>query len=233
MENEKIIGKWELVDTIKNIEDFNLNKLQNCAAEPPFKEIYFLPNAEKYWIFEGYENNKLFVHYGGDDPILTFEFVVKNIENTNYMFLNITDYNANKYIMVLKQTSTKEYSVFEIGRRENINLNFVPDNKILGMWKTVSYVQNINEFSGKNYDNTLWLQTINFKEDGTVIRTYFDESWEDKWTKGKLLDQKKQVVSNYTFKTINNTEYMFLEWKMGNYVYGGQEAEYYVFVKNN
>lgn len=231
-ENE-IIGKWEIVDTINNSQTFNLNKKQNVVNNPPFKEIYFMPNGQKYWVFEGWKNNKLFVHYGGDEPILCFEFNIKKINNQDFMFLNVTDYDNKQYIMVLKQVSNKTYTVYEIGRRENVSLDFVLDKNILGRWKSVSFVSNINEFTGKEYDDTLWLKNITFKNDGTVIREYFNESWQDKWTKGKVLDLKKQVVSNYSFKTINNKQYMFLEWKMGNYVYGELSAEYYVFVKED
>ena len=77
-------------------------------------------------------------------------------------------------------------------------------------------------------------KTIDFYKNGEVVRTYFNgKEWKDKWTKGKLLDLTKNVVSNYIFKTINNIEYMFMEWKMGNYIYAGLKPDYYVFIKAN
>ena len=64
-----------------------------------------------------------------------------------------------------------------------------------------------------------------------VVRIYSDETWEDKWTKGFVLDCKKSTASQYTFKSIDNIEYLFVEWKMGNYVYGGAKPGYYVFTR--
>ena len=231
--NNQIIGKWELFDTINAPNQFNLNNKQNVSKDPPFKEIYFLPNGQKYWIFEGWEQNKLFVHYGGDDPVLCFDFSIKSISGTNYMFLNVVDYNNHSFVMVLQQVSNKTYTLLEIGKRENVNLPFVLDPNVIGKWNSVAFVSLISDFNGKEDNNNLWLKSITFKKDGTATREYFDETWEDKWTKGKLLDNKKLVASSYTFKIINNKTYMFLEWKMGNYVYGGMPAEYYVFVKEN
>lgn len=44
-----------------------------------------------------------------------------------------------------------------------------------------------------------------------------------------MIDKEKSVLSKYIIKTINDVEYLFLEWKMGNYVYGGAKANWYVF----
>ena len=139
-----------------------------------------------------------------------------------------------KYINVLRKTSDKHYLLEDVKKVENINLPFINDEKIIGLWKSVAYVDKIDDFKKDIYDKNLrlWLESIEFFEKGKVVRKYFDTSWEDKWTKGKLLDQKKSIVSNYQIECINGKEYLFLEWKMGNYVYGGMPATFYVFEKN-
>lgn len=115
-----------------------------------------------------------------------------------------------------------------------MDLPFEIDEKIIGKWKTIAYVDNIEDFPGKiNPDQILWLEYVDFKRNGQVIRKYFKgKKWFDRWTKGKLLDHEKSVVSKYFFKQVKGKEYMFLEWKMGNYIYGGALPTYYVFVKN-
>ena len=41
----------------------------------------------------------------------------------------------------------------------------------------------------------------------------------------------RTTVAVYEIKAINGTEYLFMEWKMGNYIYGGKEPDFYVFVR--
>lgn len=58
-----------------------------------------------------------------------------------------------------------------------------------------------------------------------------DEVWHDKWTKGCVINIHRTTVAAYEIKAINGTEYLFIEWKMGNYIYGGKEPDFYVFVR--
>lgn len=37
--------------------------------------------------------------------------------------------------------------------------------------------------------------------------------------------------SKYQIETINEVEYLFMEWKSGDYTYGGKVPSYYVFKK--
>lgn len=229
--DELAVGKWEHFDIINDIKNFNPNNKHSFVQDIRFNEIYFLPNGQNYWIFEGWTKGVLFIHYGGDDPILEFKYTLKNFNEIYYMFLEVKD-DENCYIQVLKKTSSKHYKISDFARIDNIDIPFEQDCKIIGNWKTVAYVDKIEDFIKPSSDN-LWLYGATFFEDGTAERRYFDnEVWTDKWSKGVLIDLKKSILSKYFFKEVNNTEYMFMEWKMGNYVYGGQEPGYYVFVKD-
>jgi len=229
--DNRAIGKWEFFDRINSMDEFDEKNPLNPNPEYDFKEVYFLPQGKGYWIFEGWTSGVLVIHYGGYDPLLEYKFEIKNISSKLYMFIFVEN-EDEKYINVLTKVSDKEYTVADIKRTENIDLPFVSDEKIIGEWETVGYVQKIDDFDGTNDPNQrLWLESAKFMADGTVKRKYFDAEWTDKWTKGFLLDQKKSVLSAYSFKVIGGNEYMFLEWKMGNYVYGGMPATYYVFKK--
>lgn len=94
----------------------------------------------------------------------------------------------------MKKTSNKHYQLNEIGQRDDID-----------------------SFSPNCICNELWLKQITFHANGIAHRVYNDEVWEDKWTKGFLLDCKKSTASAYILKTINKKQYLFIEWKMGNY----------------
>lgn len=184
----------------------------------PLKKYIFWKTGKKYWIFEGWTKGFLLVHYGGNELVLCYKYTIREEENNDFLFVESSD---KQQIYVLKKTSDKHFHINEIGQRDNINLPFIADDRVLGRWKSICFVNNADDFDPNNSDNELWLKETNFYPNGRVVRIYSDESWEDKWTKGFVLDCKKSTASQYTFKSIDNIEYLFVEWKMGNYVYGG------------
>lgn len=232
--DEQAVGKWEYFDIINKPEEFNAKNPNIANFEKGFKEIYFMPNGGAYWVFEGWSKGLLLVCYGGDEPVREFEYSIKKIEDNLFMFLTMEKDDEN-YIEVLKKVSSKHFKLEDFVIRENVNLPFVDDENIIGEWKSVGFVENIEDFDkNADYSNDLWLKTIVFNKNGVVERTYFDgKHWDDAWTKGKLLDRTKQVASNYAIKTIDNVEFLFMEWKMGNYIYAGIKPSYYVFVRNS
>lgn len=183
------------------------------------KNIGFLKAGQKasYWYITA-EN----------EPVLCYKYTIREEENNDFLFVESSD---KQQIYVLKKTSDKHFHINEIGQRDNINLPFIADDRVLGRWKSICFVNNADDFDPNNSDNELQLKETNFYPNGRVVRIYSDESWEDKWTKGFVLDCKKSTASQYTFKSIDNIEYLFVEWKMGNYVYGGAKPGYYVFTR--
>ena len=183
------------------------------------KNIGFLKAGQKasYWYITA-EN----------EPVLCYKYTIREEENNDFLFVESSD---KQQIYVLKKTSDKHFHINEIGQRDNINLPFIADDRVLGRWKSICFINNADDFDPNNSDNELWLKEINFYPNGRVVRIYSDETWEDKWTKGFVLDCKKSTASQYTFKLIDNIEYLFVEWKMGNYVYGGAKPGYYVFTR--
>ncbi len=231
--DDDVIGKWQYYDVVQLEEEFDLNNVKTKISNRGFKEIYFLPNGQKYWVFEGWTKGFLFTHYGGNEPINCNKYTIKKINNEMYMFLQVNDNILNDYqtyINVLKKVSNKKYKLSEIGIHDNIDLPFIIDENILGLWKCVDFIENINEFTiNKQKSTTLWLKSVCFNNDGTVVRVYDNEQWNDFWTEGVLIDKIKVTTSAYEIKLVDNKEYLFLEWKMGNYIYGGAKPIYYVF----
>ncbi len=112
--DEKAIGKWVYADTIDSIAEFNPYQIKKTINEDGFDEIYFLPDGKGYWIFEGWTKGYLAIHYGGDDPILTYRYTIKNIDDCEYMFIEVKD--DENFILVIYGGKPATYYVFE---REN------------------------------------------------------------------------------------------------------------------
>ena len=227
--DEGVIGKWERVAVIEPHQTFEPSEAM-AETDIGYGEIYFLPHGQGYWIFEGWTKGHLLIHYGGDDPVQCFAYRTKELNGQTYLFLDIEE-DGISYVEVLKKVSNQHYTRWEIGRHDDTDIPFVSDDKVIGKWKAVNYVLAPQEFDEKMADKTLWLRSVEFKPDGSAVRNYDGEEWQEKWTNGALIDEQHATVSHYTFEVRNGTEYLFLEWKTGNYVYGGFPPSYYVFVR--
>jgi len=56
-------------------------------------------------------------------------------------------------------------------------------------------------------------------------------SFEENWTKGKVLSKQDKTASGYDLRDINGKTYMFMQWKSGDYVFRGREPVYYILEK--
>lgn len=222
--DEAVIGKWNNIGWIENTNCTSLDGLNEKSGE--YDTIYFLPNGEPYWIFEGWTKGVLLIHYGGNEPILTYKYDIQVIDGKEYLFFRL----KNKTEIFVKFNS-KHYTKATLGRHDNIELPFVYDERITGKWKSVGFVDTMESFSSNNTCDNLYLKEIYFFSDGRLEQTTMDEVWYDKWTKGSVINMHRTTVAAYEIKAINGTEYLFMEWKMGNYIYGGKEPDFYVFVR--
>lgn len=222
--DESVIGKWINIGWIGNINCTSLDDLNEKSGE--YDTVYFLPNGEGYWIFEGWTKGILLIHYGGDEPVITYRYDIQRINNREYLFFRLD----NKTEIFVK-VNCKRYTKETLGRHDNIDLPFIYDERVLGKWRSVGFVDTIESFSPDNESDGLYLKEINFFSDGRLKQTYADEVWHDKWTKGSVINLHRTTVAAYEIYVINGTEYLFMEWKMGNYIYGGMKPNLYVFVR--
>ena len=227
VDDADVIGKWERVAVLEPQKAF-VPTAAAAETDLGYEEIYFLPQGQGYWIFEGWTNGNLFVHYGGDETVLCLAYRIKELNGQTYLFLHIEE-DGVPYVEVLKQVSDKHYTKWEIGRHDDINIPFVMDETVVGKWQSVACVWLPDEFIGEEAEQPLWLRSVEFAADGVAVQNYDGEEWQCRWTKGACIDESRATVSQYFFAQRQGKEYLFMEWKTGNYVYGGMEPTYYVF----
>lgn len=133
-----VIGKWKSVGSLEAGEEFSLEKLNASQKGELAEEIYFLPQGVSYWIFEGWTKGTLLLHYGGDAPILERSYQVVSREGRKYLLVTLPE---EGHIAVFEQVDNTEYALESLGRRDNIDLPFVPDPDVVGLWKTVGFVE--------------------------------------------------------------------------------------------
>ena len=223
--DDSVIGKWENIGWISGTNSFSVTDLNDRSGE--YNILYFLPDGEPYWIFEGWTKGIILIHYGGDEPILTYRYDQQDIGGRQYLFLRLDDKTE-----VFKKADSETYTKETLGNHDNIDLPFVTDEKLIGTWVSVAFVSETEDFSPEKIYNHLYLRSMEILPDGKLIQRYMDSEWHDKWTKGYILNLHRTTAAKYQITEINGTEYLFMEWKMGNYIYGGMKPDYYVFRSN-
>ena len=88
-------------------------------------------------------------------------------DNNDFLFVESSD---KQQIYVLKKTSDKHFYINEIGQRDNINLPFITDDRVLGHWKSINFINKIDDFDQNSSNDELWLKEINFYPNGKVVR---------------------------------------------------------------
>jgi len=102
---------------------------------------------------------------------------------------------------------------------------FVNDPKVIGGWKSVDFVREIDQFNPKekNWKGDLFLNHLVFEEGGNIAGKILT------WTKGLVLSD--DTASKYILREIGGSTYMFFEWKSGDYTIRYMKPFYYVLKK--
>lgn len=221
--DERVIGRWQFIATVDNKECFTPgNEHKNETA---YEELYFLPNGEEYW---GFTWTKGYVKITfGDGIVVPYE--LRDFDGETFMFV---DNPHSGGVWVLKQADKIRYTKHEIGKCDNIGLPFVNDARVIGKWVAVDFVKEIDDFDPlqKSYDGVLVFQLAEFFPSGEL---HWDTGHllKAKWTKGTALITTGDgtFAPAYEIRTINGKEYLFIQWKNGDYVWGKRNPCYYVF----
>lgn len=224
--DEAAIGKWKNIGWIGDTKSISLEKLNDKSCE--FEDLYFLPNGEDYWIFEGWTKGILLIHYGGDEPVLTYRYDIQSLNGKDHLFLRLDDKTE-----IFVKADSNCYKKATLGNHDNIDMPFVNDDKVIGKWVSAGFggKEFAENFSPDQKCDGLYLKSIEFFADGKLTQNYMDDVWHDKWTKDFVLNLHRTTAAAYTIREINGSDYLFMEWKMGNYIYGGFDPDYYVFAR--
>ncbi|MGO9924214.1 MAG: sugar transferase [Isosphaeraceae bacterium] len=120
-----------------------------------------------------------------------------------------------------------------IGRIEdNINLPFANDHAVLGRWTSVDFVDEPSQFDpeGRHCGGDLYVKELKFRPGGktSALLEGVGTSTVFTWTKGVLINSVDKTAAKYEIKKIGDQEYLFLEWKSGDYTYLHRKPMYYV-----
>lgn len=108
---------------------------------------------------------------------------------------------------------------------DNVNLPFVMDPQVIGEWKSVDFVDNPDEF---NLGNRVWTEDLFlFKKFDVYSDGRTSYRWLT-WTKGYFINKSDRTAANYQIRKLNGTNYLFLEWKNGDYILFHRAPHFFV-----
>lgn len=109
---------------------------------------------------------------------------------------------------------------------DNINFGFVFDERIVGNWQTVGFLDDIDGYRGykEDYKIDQYMQELAFYKNGET-----SNAW--KWTKGLLLHDGDSTASRYIIKNINSRDHLFMEWKSGDYTIRHDQPSWYIYIR--
>ncbi len=241
----KVIGGWKSVDFVRDIDEFD-------PTEKGWKGDLFLNNL----IFKegGKISGDILTWTKGlvlsDDT--ASKYIIREIAGSAYMFFEWKsgDYTIRymkPFYYVLKKVSleTVEHepmfgkkadipptsTIDEDGRIvDKIDYPFINDSQVIGTWESVDFVGEMEQFkaSEKQWEGRggeLYLKGLIFKPNGKTFKPWWT------WTKGLVFHSGSKTASKYTLKDIEDSTYMFFEWKSGDYTIRHRKPAYYVLKK--
>ncbi|MCX7747361.1 MAG: M56 family metallopeptidase [Clostridia bacterium] len=220
-----VSGKWESVDFVKKMDKFTPNK-KSFGEDLFLKNLYFSSNGKMPTIDWTWTKGLVL----DKQDKTASKYIIKNINGQDYMFFewksgDYTLRGMDPWFYVLKRIDRTEYTEETIPKKEDkIDYPFVNDPTVIGKWESVDFVRKIELFkvNKKSFEGDLFLKNLYFSSGGKIPTTDLT------WTKGLVLNKRDKTASKYIIKTIKGQDYMFFEWKSGDYTLRGMDPQYYV-----
>ena len=226
----QVVGGWKSVDFVSEPDQFNPDK-KNWKGDLYLKEMHFLENGKTNWAFSW---TKGLILHSGDKTAAQYH--IREINGDQYLFMQ---WKSGDYTIRHRKPSwyvlKKDDSLVYVESRtvDNIDYPFVTDPQVLGCWQSVDFVNTMDEFQpGKMQwkGGDLFHKEMIFRENGDVIlkNKKVPNGYNLIWTRGLVIHKSQQTASKYVVKRINNADYLFYEWKSGDYIFRHAKPSYYV-----
>jgi len=243
--DDAVLGRWTSVDFVDEPSQFNPER-KHFGGDLYMKELKFLAGGKTSALFateKGVDTSTVLtwtkgaVIHSGDKTAANYE--LKKIGDNQYLFLewksgDYTIRHMKPKFYVLKNNPSDQAGRIE----DNINLTFTDDDAVLGRWKSVDFVDEPSQFNPerKRFGGDLYMKELKFLAGGKTSALFATEKGVDTstvltWTKGVVIHSGDKTAAKYEIKKIGDNQYLFLEWKSGDYTIRHMKPKYYVLKK--
>lgn len=229
--DEDALGKWKLLDIVPSEEQFLYGHTKS-SRESWLGELYFLANGEPYWVYEGWTKGVMFTWCEGRH--FSNPYTIRQTEGRRLLFLHRKDRQGVPHVWVYEKESDDIFHASDIRRRDFVNYPFMNDQSVLGEWRVKDFFADQPEqFDPKRQNRAeedLFFRKVSFLPDGECLHTTKNGESHLKWTKGYMLNPGQEIASAYHLREIDGINYLFVEWKSGDYQFGNPgRIRWYVF----
>jgi bla regulator protein BlaR1 len=247
VDDPQAIGKWESVDFVNSIDEFSTDKKLWTSGLYLKGQVFMKDGKMLVSVNEGNGNLAPSPTTWTKELIINryqktaSKYKIMDIAGSTYMFF---EWKSGDYIFremqpklyVLKKVDDLDYSNVNIPRKtDKFDYPFIDDPKVAGTWESVDFVRTIENFNPgiKSWMSDHFVTGLVFEEKGKMIMKTTKGDIKDSrtWTNGFVIYKAGQTASKYEIKEMDESTYLFFEWKNGDYVYRGMQPYYYVLKK--
>ena len=244
--DEEAVGHWEMTDFLPCREMFHPRKQKSAPLHDFARGLYFLPGGERYWCF-AWTKGLLLSNCGYPPRKSQNPYTIEKIGAETYMFLEFKGPNyyrgGRPDTLVFRKLDSRAYGKREIMRTDKIPDIPADDSSVLGKWNVCGLVRTGESFDPRNpcpvipYEGLYW-RSAEFLKGGGMVNVF--KNWADgsisadpsdtwRWVKGYVICNPRSTASHYRIRSFGNTDYLFVQWKSGDYSFNGDEPCWYVF----
>lgn len=141
-------------------------------------------------------------------------------------------------IVGLLALSVGGFATAKLVQTDNVDYEFVNDPALVGQWQAVDFVKNPEDFkiNVRQYSEELYINNLVFTSKGGSLVDIGGSALAPgglSFTKDHILHVGDKTDSKYNIKTIEGQEYLFMEWKSGDYIFRFEKPSYYILKKIN
>lgn len=234
-DDPSVVGKWQIMGTYAVEDDFFAGRL--CDRRwwgDNVKVLHFLPNGQRYWCY-GWTRGKVLFNNGSSSSVNPY--TLQEYEGERYMFVSLKSYHYRRggqpVVLVLRQLDHVARTKWDIARKDDVDLGFVLDERVLGAWQRYGSCRTVESFEPvSDREDEGFFRHLVLERDGSCTLQLGENSVRRVWTHGSILDKTAHTASAYRLLHVDGVEYLLAEWKNGDYIWGGMDPKYVVFTRD-
>lgn len=224
--DEKAIGKWKLIG-IANTEEEAKRQVYENNLFFDIKQLYLMEKGQAYWVISW---TKGYIYIREKENPYTIE------NNIMYVKIVYPEDNSLYMVAVYEKENHKNYQLEEIRKKDKFNGYYQQDPKLIGFWKIVDFLpkSQLNRSHQKKNKEELMVKriTVNPTDNTVIIFSKEKEAQLSHYTKGAIFNlTHPDTVCHYQYERKRGKEYLTIEVKGEDYLYGKGIEGYYQFEK--
>lgn len=240
-DDPEVLGRWDFCGILPEGCDFTGEDAlsENTGIFPPV--LLFLPDGMEYWVF--FWSRGILYHVNRStnllipNPYRIFEYQGQTYLRLTWLSEEILYQDGREVVCIYRKTDSRRYDhnsamIF----RDDTDLPFVPDPRLVGTWDVCRFVRKPEDFDPRQLPATPargMFDRIRCTEDGRrfvrCITPIGYQEVEHRYTRGLFINNYSPTTEHYEFREIRGTEYLIAECKTGDYLFAGLIGVYCVF----